>query len=72
MRMRWKLLGLAGIAGVAATGAVVARNRRVHNAYDPDELRDRLHERLAESAAQRNGDPGVASELSGRGRKVGE
>ena len=64
MRMRWKLLGLAGIAGVAATGAVVARNRRVHNAYDPDELRDRLHERLAAAAAGRNGDATAAPELS--------
>ena len=64
MRMRWKLLGLAGIAGVAATGAVAARNRRVHNAYDPDELRDRLHERLAEAAAERNGDVTAAPDLS--------
>jgi hypothetical protein len=64
MRMRWKLLGLAGIAGVAATGAVAARNRRVHNTYDPDALRDRLHERLAEAAAERNGDAGVVSQLN--------
>jgi hypothetical protein len=64
MRMRWKLLGLAGIAGVAATGAVAARNRRVHNAYDPEELRDRLHARLADAAAERNGAPVVAPELS--------
>ena len=48
MRMRWKLLGLAGGAGVAATGAVVARKRREHQEMDPDELRDRLHSRLAE------------------------
>jgi hypothetical protein len=48
MRVRWKLIGLAGLAGVAATGAVVARNRRAHREYDPDELRDRLHRRLAE------------------------
>jgi hypothetical protein len=62
MRMRWKLLGLAGIAGVAATGAVAARNRRVHNAYDPDALRDRLHERLAEAgAAERDGSADAAS-----------
>ncbi|MGZ4185187.1 MAG: hypothetical protein ACXVUE_20730 [Solirubrobacteraceae bacterium] len=47
MRMRWKLLGLAGVAGVAATGVVVARNRRSHHDYEPDELRDRLHRRLA-------------------------
>jgi hypothetical protein len=46
--MRWKLLGLAGIAGVAATGAVVARRRRTRREYTPDELRERLHRRLAE------------------------
>jgi hypothetical protein len=48
MRPRtWKLLGVAGLAGVAATGAVVARRRRAQTEYDPDELRARLHERLA-------------------------
>jgi len=44
----WKLLGLAGLAGVAATGVVVARGERRRQAYTPDEIRDRLHERLAE------------------------
>jgi hypothetical protein len=48
MRVPWKLIGLAGLAGVAATGVVVARKRRAHRAYDPDELRERLHQRLAE------------------------
>jgi hypothetical protein len=48
MRPPWKLIGLAGLAGVAATGVVVARRRRAHHDYDPDELRDRLHRRLAE------------------------
>jgi hypothetical protein len=48
MPMRWKLLGLAGLAGVAATGVVVARRRRAQNAYSPDELRAKLHQRLAE------------------------
>jgi hypothetical protein len=46
MRMRWKLVGLAGLAGVAATGVVVARQRRAQRDYQPDELRDRLHRRL--------------------------
>jgi hypothetical protein len=46
MRGRWKLLGLAGAAGVAATGAVVARNRRPESELEPDELRDRLRARL--------------------------
>jgi len=48
MRVPWKLVGLAGVAGVAATGAVYARKRRAQRDYDPDELRDRLHRRLAE------------------------
>ena len=46
-RPSWKLVGLAGLAGVAATGAVVARNRRAQSEVEPDELRERLHERLA-------------------------
>ena len=46
--MPWKLIGLAGLAGVAATGVVVARRRRAQRDYDPAELRDRLHQRLAE------------------------
>jgi hypothetical protein len=44
----WKLIGVAGLAGVAATGVIVARKRRAQRAYDPDELRERLHRRLAE------------------------
>jgi hypothetical protein len=50
---RWRkiaaLAGLAGLAGVAATGAAVARDERRRRAYTPDEVRSRLHERLAES-----------------------
>jgi hypothetical protein len=49
MRPSWKLIGLAGLAGVAATGVVAARKRRAHRDYDPDELRERLHRRLAEA-----------------------
>ena len=47
MRPPWKLLGLAGVAGVAATGVVVARKRRAHVELEPDELRERLRARLA-------------------------
>lgn len=54
-RPPWKLIGLAGLAGVAATGAVVARNRRAHRQYDPDELRERLHRRLAEATGETGG-----------------
>ncbi|WP_445150751.1 hypothetical protein [Baekduia sp. Peel2402] len=48
MALPWKLLGLAGLAGVAATGVVVARRRRATTDVPPDVLRDRLHQRLAE------------------------
>ncbi len=54
MRVPWKLVGLAGFAGVAATGAVLARKRRAQRDYRPDELRERLHRRLAE--VERPGD----------------
>ncbi len=50
MRVPWKVVGLAGIAGVAATGVVVARRRRPQREYDPEELRARLHSRLEEAA----------------------
>ncbi|WP_241832417.1 hypothetical protein [Pseudofrankia sp. EUN1h] len=43
------MLGLAGVVGVAATGAMVARSERARRAYTPDEVRERLHSRLAES-----------------------
>jgi hypothetical protein len=46
----WKWLGLAGLAGVAATGVVVARGERRRRSYTPEEIRSRLHERVAESA----------------------
>jgi len=58
MRMPWKLIGLAGLAGVAATGVVVVRKRRAQRRYDPDELRERLHRRLGEIPADGEG-PGV-------------
>lgn len=45
----WKLVGLAALAGVVATGALVARDERQRRSYTPDEVRDRLRERLAEA-----------------------
>ena len=56
MRVPWKLIGVAGLAGVAATGAVVARNRRPQSELEPEEIRDRLRGRLAEVA--QGGDEG--------------
>lgn len=46
----WKVAGLAGLAGVAATGVVLARSERKRRAYTPEEIRERLHARLNESA----------------------
>ena len=46
----WKWLGLAGVAGVAATGVVIARDQRQRAALTPDEVRERLHARLDESS----------------------
>jgi hypothetical protein len=51
VRVPWKWIGLAGVAGVAASGVVIARRRRAHREMEPDELRHRLHARLAEVRA---------------------
>lgn len=45
----WKWVGLAGIAGVAAGGAAIARRERERRAYTPDQIRERLHQRLDEA-----------------------
>ena len=48
----WKWLGLAGLAGVTATGVVVARAERRRRSYTPDEVRERLQKRLAEATPE--------------------
>ena len=45
----WKWVGLAGLAGVAATGVLTVRAERRRRAYTPDEIRSRLHARVAEA-----------------------
>jgi hypothetical protein len=64
MRPSWKIIGLAGLAGVAATGVLVARKRRAQREYDPDELRERLHRRLADTSTS---DDGPAEQTGGAG-----
>jgi hypothetical protein len=61
MKGRWKLLGLAGAAGVAATGVAVARKTRIQSDYEPDEIRDRLRNRLADAETDDGGAPGDAA-----------
>ncbi|MGC4938072.1 hypothetical protein [Kribbella sp. DT2] len=46
----WKVLGVAGLVGVAATGVVIARGERKRRAYTPEEVRDRLKARVKEAA----------------------
>jgi hypothetical protein len=46
----WKILGLAGFAGVAATGVVIVRAERRRQAYTPEQVRAQLHARLAEAS----------------------
>jgi hypothetical protein len=48
----WKVAGLAGFVGIAATGVVLARSERQRRAYTPDEIRQRLHSRLSEVAPE--------------------
>jgi hypothetical protein len=43
----WKVLGIATLAGVVAAGVAVERRRRTYASYDTDELRSKLHARLA-------------------------
>lgn len=46
----WKWVGLAGVIGLTATAVTVNRTReRRWNDYRPDEVRERLHARFAES-----------------------
>jgi hypothetical protein len=53
----WKWVGLAGLVGAVAVGAVVLQRRRAARSwteYPPDELRSRLRERL-DTAVSRSG-----------------
>ncbi|MFE3456434.1 hypothetical protein ACFXKD_02740 [Nocardiopsis aegyptia] len=51
----WKVLGVAAFAGVAATGVAIARAERKRRAYTPEQVRDRLRERVAEASGGAEG-----------------
>jgi|GEM_PF-670414 len=59
----WKLLGLAGVLGVAASGALAARSERRRRSYGPEEIRERLHARYARVSASR--DAGAVQQPTG-------
>ena len=58
-RHLWKLVGLAGVVGVAATGALTVRAERKRRAYTPDEVRAQLHTRYARATADADQRPKV-------------
>gem|GEM_PF-831732 len=45
-----RALGVAGLAGVAAGGVLLARDQRRRTAMSPDQVRERLRVRYAEAA----------------------
>jgi hypothetical protein len=47
----WKILGVAGLAGVTATGVIIARDRRQRAQLAPDDIRARLHQRFEQTGA---------------------
>jgi hypothetical protein len=47
----WKIVGLASVVGVAATGIVIVRAERRRRACTPDEIRERLRIRHIEASA---------------------
>ena len=51
----WRVLGVAGLAGVAATGVILARDQRKRSQLTPEEVRARLQARL-EEAREDDGD----------------
>lgn len=56
-----KALGVAGLTGVAATGVIIARDQRKRSTMGPDEVRARLHERVA-AAQQASSEDGGSGE----------
>lgn len=67
----WKVLGLAGFAGVAASGVVIARAERQRRAYSPQEITERLHARLAEApGAEASGTEPPAAEAGQPGAET--
>ncbi len=56
----WRVLGVAGLAGVAATGVIIARDQRKRAQMTPEQVRARLRERLDEDEVEQvpGTDPG--------------
>ena len=61
----WKVLGIAAFAGVAAGGALIARDERRRQAYTPGEVRDRLHARIEEESTPDGGERVTSADDAG-------
>ncbi|CAM4494937.1 hypothetical protein NONI108955_35675 [Nocardia ninae] len=64
-------MGLAGAAGVVATGVVVVRAERRRRAYTPEQVREQLHVRFAQATAVQEAEaaPEASQDATGiRGR----
>jgi len=68
----WKVLGLAGLTGVAAAGVIITREQRQREQLMPEEIRARLHERLeqAPAAPTRDTVPDVSQNRRTRWRRL--
>ena len=67
----WKVLGLAGLVGLTATGAVVVRDERRRQAVTPEQVRARLHARHAELVPVEHPAPAAAPVAAAPGRLSG-
>lgn len=63
----WKVLGVAAFAGVAAGGVLIARDERRRASYTPDEVRERLQDRLAQAQARASGVAGSSGGVADDG-----
>ncbi|MBF6068066.1 hypothetical protein IU488_03530 [Nocardia farcinica] len=78
----WKAIGLAGAAGVVATGVLLVRGERRRRAYTPDQVREQLHVRYAQVVAAESAETTPAAAVPGprawvgrrmaRGRRLAE
>lgn len=68
----WKILGLAGLAGVTATGVVIARKERARTQLSADDVRARLQARYEQATEQLAGhdNPPVPTPQAERPRRL--
>ncbi|WP_150251673.1 hypothetical protein [Nocardiopsis deserti] len=63
---------MAAFVGVAATGAVIARDQRQRRAYTPEQVRERLRERAARAETTEAAGTDGAAGMTGTAVEPGE